>query len=139
FVAGVLASHSVKLTQAGSGALVKVVTRGGIYTTEPSGVSNAFAVHPPPLDHFTVTDTLGGSVGTQTAGLSFDVKVTALDAFGNVDDSGPNSFSGTVDVTSNKTFSLHDALPIYFVAGVLASHSVKLTQAGSGALVKVVT
>src|SRR5207249_3725675 len=67
FSAGVLASHSVKLTQAGSGALVKVVTHGGIYGTARSGVSNRFSVTPVSFADFTVTDTSGGSVGTQTA------------------------------------------------------------------------
>src|SRR5439155_22418691 len=51
FSAGVLASHSVTLTQAGSGALIKVVSHNGTFGTDPSGQSNSFSVSDAGRDH----------------------------------------------------------------------------------------
>src|SRR5436190_6127834 len=99
FTGGVLASHSVTFTEAGTGAEIDVVTHGGTYGTDPSGASNTFTVTPATLDHFTVTNTSGGAIGTQTAGTSFNVKIRAYDAYNNLEDSGPNVFTGTVDVS----------------------------------------
>src|SRR5439155_11395206 len=103
-----------------------------------SGISNTFTVYPATIDHFGVTDTSGGSIGTQIAGSSFNVKVTAYDAFGNVLSFGPSVYVGKVDVDSNKTCSAGCTSSANFVAGVLASHSITLTQTGSDAVIKVV-
>src|SRR5438477_3010366 len=84
FTSGVLASHSVTLTEAGTGAEIDVVTHGGTYGTDPSGASNTFTVSPATLDHFTVTNTSGGAIGTQTAGTSFNVKIRAYDHYTNL-------------------------------------------------------
>src|SRR5436305_7593626 len=67
FTGGVLASHSVTLTEAGTGAEIDVVTHGGPYDTSPSGASNTFTVSQATLDHFTVTNTSGGAIGSQPA------------------------------------------------------------------------
>src|SRR5205807_512277 len=90
------------------------------------------------LDHFSVTDTSGNALGDQTAGSPFSVRVQAFDTYGNLENAGPNAFNGTVDVSSNKTCSAGCAQSAAFTNGVLATHSLTLTQAGSGALVKVV-
>src|SRR6202011_5725474 len=83
------------------------------------------------LDHFTVTHTSGGAIGAQTAGSSFNVKVTAQDQFNNT----VTGFTGTVDLTSNRTCSAGCVQPSAFTAGVLASSSVTLTQSGAGSTV----
>ena len=80
-----------------------------------------------PLDHFLVEAAAGGSIGTQTAGVPFSVKVTAQDASNNT----VTGFNGTVDVTSNRTCSSGCATTAAFTAGVLSSTSVTLTQAGT--------
>src|SRR5436190_1528518 len=126
-------------TEAGTGAEIDVVTHGGTYGTDPSGASNTFTVSPATLDHFTVTNTSGGAIGTQTAGTSFNVKIRAYDAYNNLEDSGPNVFTGTVDVSSNKTCTSGCVQSAAFTSGVLASHSVTLTEAGTGAEIDVVT
>src|SRR5205823_910769 len=93
FTNGVLASHSLTLTQAGSGALVKVVNHGGTYGTAPSGVSASFTVNPAALYHFSFTLTSSSPLGHQTAGSPFSVKVQAFDAYGNLENAGPNAFN----------------------------------------------
>src|SRR5436190_1357530 len=120
-------------TEAGTGAEIDVVTHGGTYGTDPSGASNTFTVSPATLDHFTVTNTSGGAIGTQTAGTSFNVKIRAYDAYNNLEDSDPNVVTGTVHVSSNKTCTSGCAETAAFTSGVLASHSVTLTEAGTGA------
>src|SRR5207253_2219995 len=92
--------------------------------------SNSFSVNPAALDHFSVTDTSGAAIGTQTAGGSFNVKVRAFDTYGNLEDSGPNAFNGTVDVSSTRTCSAGCVQSAAFTNGVLASHAVTLTQSG---------
>src|SRR5205085_2126221 len=87
----------------------------------------SLTVNPGALDHFAVTNTSGGAIGTQTAGTPFSVKVTAQDSFNNT----VTGFTGTVDVTSNKTCSAGCVQSAAFTSGVLASHSVTLTQSGS--------
>jgi len=138
FTAGILASHSVTLTQAGTASEVGVVDHGGIYLTNPSGTSAGFVVHPAPLDHFGVTAAGGGAIPAQIAGSGFGVDITAYDEFGNVLDAGPNAYIGTVDVSSNRTCSVGCVQTGAFTAGVLGGHSVTLTQTGTDSVVKVV-
>src|SRR5207248_792240 len=88
----------------------------------------SLTVNPGALDHFKVEAAGGGAIGTQTAGTPFSVKVTAQDTFNNT----VTGFTGTVDVSSNKTCSAGCVQSAAFTAGVLASHSVTLTQSGSG-------
>jgi len=118
----------VTLTQSGSGATVTATDHAG---TGKTGTSNTFTVNAAALDHFKVAPAGGGFIGTQTAGTPFSVKVTAQDSFNNT----VTGFTGTVDVTSNKTCSAGCVQSAAFTSGVLASHSVTLTQSGSGATV----
>src|SRR5439155_525331 len=128
FTSGVLASHSVTLTQSGSGATVTATDHAG---TKKIGRANSRAGKDAALDDFKVEAAGGGAIGTQTAGTAFSVKVTAQHTF-NTPDTG---FTGSVDVTSNKTCSAGCVQSAAFTSGVLASHSVTLTEAGSGATI----
>src|SRR4029077_12087122 len=127
FTAGVLASSSITLTQSGTGSTVIATHPSGSHT----GTSNTFTVSPAALDHFAVTNTSGGSIATQTAGSSFNVEVTAQDQFGNT----VTGFTGTADLTSNRTCTAGCAQTAAFTAGVLASSSLTLTQSAAGTTV----
>src|SRR4029077_11635148 len=122
-----LASSSLTLTQSGAGTTVTATNHAGSDT----GTSNAFTVSPAALDHFTVTNTSGGSIATQTAGSAFNVEITARDQFNNT----VTGFTGTADLTSNRTCSAGCVQTSAFTAGVLASSSVTLTQSGAGSTV----
>src|SRR5207248_328415 len=124
FTAGVLASHSVTLTQSGSGATVTATDHAG---TGKTGTSNTFTVNDAGLDHFKVEAAGGGSIGTQTAGTPFSVKVTAQDSFNNT----VTGFTGTVPARRSTARSAGCVQSAAFTGGVLASHSVTLTQSGS--------
>src|SRR5207248_2339850 len=121
--------------EAGTGAEIDVVTHGGTYGTNPSGASNTLTVKDASLDHLTEEAAWGRAIGTQTAGTPFSVKVIARDSFNNT----VTGFTGTVDVSSNKTCTSGCTESAAFTSGVLASHSVTLTEAGTGAEIDVVT
>src|SRR5205807_1393232 len=88
-------------------------------------------VVPAALDHFAVTNTSGGAIGAQTAGVAFNVEITAQDAFNNT----VTGFTGTVDLTSSQACSAGCVQTAAFTSGVLASTSVTLTQSGTGATI----
>ncbi|MBO6586103.1 MAG: T9SS type A sorting domain-containing protein [Gracilimonas sp.] len=79
------------------------------------------------LSTFLVEASGGGSVGTQTAGTSFDLRITAQDAFNNT----VTTFTGTVQITSTGTLSSGGGTTASFTSGVLNTHSVTLTSVGS--------
>jgi FG-GAP-like repeat/FG-GAP repeat len=81
------------------------------------------------LDHFAVEKSGGGSIGTQTAGTSFNVNVTAQDDVDNT----VSGFTGTADISSNRTCIAGCSTTAAFSSGVLASHAVTLTKAGTAA------
>ncbi len=127
FAGGILASHSVTLTQAGTGATLSVTQTGGTKV----GTTNAFNVSSGPPHHFLVEAAAGGSIGTQVAGVPFAIKVTAQDAGNNT----VTGFNGSVDITSNRTGSAGLTTTATFTNGVLASHNVTLSTAGAGATI----
>ncbi len=80
-----------------------------------------------PLDHFKVEAAAGGNIGTQTVGVPFNIKVTAQDSTNQT----VTGFTGTVNMTSNRTCTAGCTTTASFVNGVLTSWTVKLTQAGT--------
>jgi hypothetical protein len=78
------------------------------------------------LTTFAVTATSGGTVGAQTAGIPFDIKITAQDSGGRT----YLDFAGTVDLTSTSIFLSGEGATPDFVSGVLAARSVILTRSG---------
>jgi hypothetical protein len=80
-----------------------------------------------PATHFGVTDTSGNPIGTQTAGTAFGIKVSALDANGNV----AAGFSGTALVTSTGALT-GSPVSVSIVAGVSSPNpSVTITNTGT--------
>ncbi len=130
FTNGLLASHSVTITNLGSFTITATDSAGGLGTGSETGVSNSFTVDPGPVDHFVVEAAGGGAIGTQTAAVAFNIQITAEDSVNNT----VTAFTGagnTVDITSSGTLSAGSGTTATFVNGVLASHSVTLTSAGS--------
>jgi len=81
-----------------------------------------------PLDNFLIEKVGGGSIGTQLAGQPFSVRITARDAFNTTvtDYTG----SSAVAITTNSVLT-SGGTTANFTAGILASHSVTLTQSGA--------
>jgi hypothetical protein len=126
FTAGVLSSQSVTITSVQVGTTITATDAGAAVAT----ASAPFAVNAGPVSSFVITDTAGNPIATQTAGASFNVKITALDASGNT----ATSFTGTVLLQISSSAVLQGA-PINtraFVGGVLASQPIIITSAQSG-------
>jgi hypothetical protein len=81
---------------------------------------------PGPVDTFLVDASGGGQIGTQTANIPFNIRIRAYDEYGNA----TPSFNGTVDISSNGNLSQAGVSTAPFVAGVLASHTVSMQNAG---------
>ncbi len=83
------------------------------------------------LASFLVEREDGGSIGTQTAGEEFEIRVTAIDAFGN----RVTSFEGRVDITSAAVLEEGGGTTPQFSLGVLDDHDVVITNTGDFTLV----
>jgi hypothetical protein len=79
------------------------------------------------VDHFVVTATDGGSIGTQTAGTAFAIRVTAQKA----DNSTETSFTGKAFISSTGSLTVGGDSTAAFVNGVLASHPVTIGNTGN--------
>jgi outer membrane protein OmpA-like peptidoglycan-associated protein len=81
-----------------------------------------------PLNHFDVTATNGSAVGNQTAGTSFNIKITAQDSGNRT----VTSFDGSVDLTTASLFSSSTSTTTGdFTNGVLSTYAITLTRAGA--------
>jgi hypothetical protein len=69
----------------------------------------------------------GGNIGNQRTNIPFNIRLTAKDAFGNT----IPTFTGTVDISSTGTLSAGNGTTSVFVAGVLTSHSVTISNNGT--------
>ncbi len=81
---------------------------------------------PAPVDTFLIDAAGGGPIGIQTAQVPFNIRVRANDMFGNIS----TTFTGTADVSSNGVLGQAGKITAPFNAGVLASHTVALQNAG---------
>src|SRR6267143_1232840 len=96
----------------------------GLLTATNSGT---LTITPGPLDNFLVESSAGGNIPTEAAGVSFAIRITARDTFGNtVPVSG-----GTVGITSTGTLSAGGGTTAAFTNGVLSSHSVTISSLGT--------
>jgi len=75
---------------------------------------------------FLVEKESGGNVLTQDAGISFNIKISAVDGSETVD----TDFTGTVDITSSGVISSGSGTTASFTAGVLSSHTLALSSVG---------
>ncbi len=80
---------------------------------------------------FRIEATHGGAIGRQFVDSTFAVRITALDAWGNV----ATGFEGTVDVGSASALSLGQGSAGPFEDGVLLGHEVRVTDVGTTTLV----
>ena len=122
----------VNRTAAGSAAIaVQMLT-----PTSAVSSSGSFAatIANGPVASIEVTDPSGGPLGPQSAGQPFDVRVRALDEFGNLVNGtgGGPSFVGTVDLTSSARGSAGLGTTAAFAGGQVVQ-SVTLTEATDGA------
>jgi hypothetical protein len=78
------------------------------------------------LVSFRVEAEAGGAILHQRQGTAFNIKITALDGLG----ATYTGFTGTVNITSTGTLSTGSGATANFVAGVLASHGVTISNAG---------
>ncbi|MGM0587392.1 MAG: invasin domain 3-containing protein [Bacteroidota bacterium] len=122
FTSGVLTGFGVTLKETASNATLTATNSSGA----ENGTSNSFAVSDAGLDHFVVEANGGGNIGTQTAGNSFDIQITAQDEFDNT----VSGFTGTVDL-SGPTFASGGGTTGNFTSGQLAGHSVQINTAGT--------
>jgi hypothetical protein len=80
------------------------------------------------LASFVVEAFGGGAIGTQQTDIAFAIQITAVDANGNT----VESFDGTVDISSTTaTFASGGGTTAAFTSGVLASHSVTISNGGT--------
>jgi len=82
---------------------------------------------PGALAGFLVEAAGGGAIGAQTANTPFSIRVVARDGSGNTQ----TGFTGTVDISSDGTLGAGGGTTADFVAGVLLSHSVTITNTGT--------
>jgi hypothetical protein len=87
-----------------------------------TATASAGAVH-----QFSVTGIDGAPIPSQTAGVAFNVKVTALDATGNI----VTTYVGTPTLTSNGVLASGGGPTAAFSAGVLAPKSVTINNTGT--------
>jgi hypothetical protein len=114
---GTVTINNASITKAQTGVLITAVS-GSI-----SGASNSFTVVHGVLNRFAVTNTSGGSIGSQTAGTPFNIGLAALDAFGNI----VTAFTGSATL-SNTTNSITPLSSGNFSSGVLASLPVTIAK-----------
>ena len=106
-------------------------TAGAIGNTTASVTSsiNAFLTIAlkPAVPSFLVEAEGGGSVGTQIAGISFNLRITARNSDGTTN----TGFGGTATISSDGWLSAGYGATAAFVNGVLASHTVRMWNTGS--------
>src|SRR5439155_1012163 len=113
----------------------------GLHTLTASGTltipgavtvnSGSFNIASAALNHFLVEAQGGGAIGTQTAGASFNIQITAQDANNNT----VTGFTGTVDLTSNRTIGSGGGTTAAFTAGVLNNKAITLNQSGAASTI----
>ncbi len=131
-VASVVASTNWTI----SGLSSNILYRGGQVTfavTNSTGASGALssAITITGVVSFKITNTSDGTLGNQVAGTPFNIKISAMDGAngsGNV----VTAFTGTVSIYSTSKVLNGIGTSATFVAGVLSSHSMTLSAAGTG-------
>ncbi|MBT4360857.1 MAG: DUF2341 domain-containing protein [Candidatus Marinimicrobia bacterium] len=92
-----------------------------------SAVSGNFDItNPGQFTTFLLEKESGGPILTQDAGISFNVKISAVDGTQTVD----ATFNGTVDISSSGVLSVGSGTTVAFTAGVLSSYTLALSSIG---------
>ncbi len=122
FSAGIL-NQNVSVTGSGTGKTITATKTSDIqYYT-----SNTFDVNPGSVASFNVEASGGGNITTKTINVPFDIKITALDSFGNL----ATGFTGSVNITSTGTLASGGGSTSSFTDGVLNTHSVTISNSGT--------
>lgn len=118
---GTVYFNDLSIDQTGTKKLT--VSASGLPSTE----SNSFDIKSPNvLAGFKVEKVSGGIIPPQTAGVPFDIKITAINGNGNV----YTSFNGTVNISTNGILEEGAGQTANFTNGVLSSHSVTFANTG---------
>ncbi len=108
------------ITKAQTGVVITASGNGKV------GQSGAFNVTHAALNKFAVKNTAGGNIATQQAGTSFNIRLEAQDAFGNI----VTTHTSAVTI-ANTTGNIIPTTSGVFTNGVLASQSVTITKTAS--------
>jgi hypothetical protein len=114
-------TFSATLISAGSRSITATDT-----TTASIHGSASITVTAGPLDHFLVEQASGGAIPSQIAGVPFNIRISARDTQNNI----PN-FTGTVTITSSGNLATGGGTSPAFVAGVLSSQAINISNAGN--------
>ncbi|MDP1676386.1 MAG: LamG-like jellyroll fold domain-containing protein [Bacteroidota bacterium] len=90
FIAGQHGPQIVSLYRSGNHTISVIDSISG-----KTGTSIPFIINPAGLSHFTVKDTFGLDISQKIKGYPFSVKITAVDAYNNIQ----NDYVGSVDVS----------------------------------------
>ncbi|MBP6532059.1 MAG: T9SS type A sorting domain-containing protein [Bacteroidia bacterium] len=93
--------------------------------------SSSFLVESGIQSKFLVEASSGGNIGTHITGIPFNIRITAADANNNPCTSGPNAYSGTVDISSTGILTTGSGTTPSFSSGVLASRTVSFSNQGT--------
>ena len=120
-----VATFNLSIDKTGAGYTLAASDSNSALT---GAASNAFAVNSAALDHFKVEADGGGDIGTQTAGIAFNIQITAQDAGNNT----VPGFTGTVSISATGAALSGDPVTSgAFTAGILTGQSLKFTGAGN--------
>jgi len=92
-----------------------------------NGTSNGFTVNPAGLGNFLVEASTGGSIGPQTVGAPFGIKITARDSYSNV----ITTFSGAVTLEAEIGSISPSSVTFYGNEGGFLTVDVALTYAAT--------
>jgi dUTPase len=104
------------LVDATSGSISIKATSGSLIGDS----ANDIPVDPAPADHFVVTTSL---TSQDVAGTVGTVTVAEADQFGNIEDSGPNQYEGTVNLFSTDSRATGLPMSYTFTAADAGSHT----------------
>jgi hypothetical protein len=125
-----------------SGISAELLYKGGVITATntKTGITGAASagVTITGVSSFKITDQSNNAIGTQVAGVSFNVKFTAMDAANGAGNT-VTGFTGKVVVSSTSVALSGTGQTAGFSAGVLNPHALNLTTAGSNKVVTVVS
>ena len=122
---GTVAYTNLRLDVAQSGVMLRFSATGLTLADSAS-----FTVNAGSLNNFLVDAAGGGAIGAQATGVPFSIRLTARDAFNNI----VTAFTGagnTVVISSTGTLSAGGGTTATLTNGILASHSVTLSNAGA--------
>lgn len=90
------------------------------------------------VNSFIVTNTSDGNIGTQTAGVSFPIKIVAKDGLNGTGNT-VSTFTSAVTLSSSSAIGSGGGKTSNFTSGILNPHNLNLTTSGSNKTITVVS